>query len=288
MNQDLITNRYEIIREIGKCGKGTVWVAKSKRTGQEVAINIIQLTPFNRDIALQDISAIKSIPSPNCTHYVVSYHDSFYDPTTNQAVIEMEYIRGPNIAQYTQPLRNQGNRVLLIRTTKLLLKAMLIGLKFIHSYNVLHNDIKPSNIVVGSNKVPELVDFGISCFVQEAIRAACTQPYGKMVGNCCNTTSGTSIYLPPESTKNVRYPSSDLWSLAATAYEIMTGTNIWGLNVVNYDPMGLMREVVNRFNSVVLPDKLNSGDPNLDGVVNSFLNYDPAARMSIDQALALL
>ena len=288
MNQDLITNRYEIIREIGKGGQGTVWLARSKRTGQEVAIKIIQLTPANRDMALQEISAIKSISSPNCIPYVVCYHDSFYDSTTNQAVIEMEYIRGPNIAQYTQPLRNQENRDLLILTTKLLLKAMLIGLKFVHSYNILHNDIKPSNIVVGSNKVPVLVDFGISCFVHEAIRAACVLPYGKIVGKCCNTTSGTSIYLPPESTKNVRYPSSDLWSLAATAYEIMTGMNIWGLNVVNYDPMGLMREVVNRFNQGVQPNKLNSGDNNLDMVVNSFLSYDPSNRMGIDQALSLL
>lgn len=288
MNQDLISNRYDIIQRIGQGGQGTVYLATSKQTGQQVAIKIIPLTAANRDMALQEIMALKAISYPNCIPYVVCYHDSFYDPTTNQAVIEMDYIQGPTVSAYTQPLRNQGNRNLLILTSKLLLKATLSGLKFIHAHNIIHNDIKPSNIIVGSNKVPVVVDFGISCMVQQAINAACTQPYGKVVGNCCNTNAGTSIYLPPEAIKNVRYPSSDLWSLAATVYEIMTGMNIWGLNISQYDAYGLMKEVINKMNQGVQPNLLNSGDPNLDMVVNSFLSYDPTARMSIDQALAYI
>lgn len=288
MNQDLISNRYDIVRQIGQGGQGTVYLATSKQTGQQVALKIIPVTAANRNMALQEIAALKAISYPNCIPYVVCYHDSFYDPTSNQAVIVMEYIQGPTVSTYTQPLRNQGNRQLLILTSKLLLKAALHGLKFIHSHNILHNDIKPSNIIVGSNKVPVVVDFGISCLVQQAMNAACTQPYGKVVGNCCNTMAGTSIYLPPEATKNVRYPSSDLWSLAATVYEIMTGMNIWGLDVRQYDAYGLMREVVNRINQGVLPNRLNSGDPKLDMVVNNFLSYDPSSRMSIDQALAYL
>ena len=288
MNQDSITNRYQIIKQIGKGGQGTVLLALSKSTGQEVAIKIISLTPSNRDNAIQEISAIKSISNPNCVPYVACYYDSFYDPSTNQVVIEMEYVRGPNIAEYTQSLRNTGNRELLILTTKLLLKAMLIGLKFIHSHNIIHNDVKPNNIVVNSNKVPVLVDFGISCFTQESITPACTQPYGKVVGNCCNSMAGTSIYLPPEAIRGVRYDSSDLWSLGATAYEIMSGLNIWNLDVAMYDPMGLLQAVANKIKTGTQPNKLNSGDTNLDAVVNGFLVYDPSARISINQALMML
>ena len=288
MNQDLISARYDISQRVGQGGQGSVYLARSKQTGQEVALKIFNITPSNRDMVFQEAKALSAVSYPNCNPYIACYHNSFYDPTTNQAVIEMEYVRGPTVSAYTQPLRNQGNRPLLILCSKLLLKAALHGLQYIHSHNILHNDIKPSNIVVGPNKVPVIVDFGISCFVHDAINSACTQQYNKVIGNCCNTMAGTSIYIPPEATKNVRYPSSDLWSLAATVYEIMSGSNIWGLNVGQYNAYSLMKEVVNKINQQVPPNKLSSGDQTLDMVVNSFLNYDPASRMSIDQALSVL
>ena len=165
---------------------------------------------------------------------------------------------------------------------------MLSGLKYIHSKNILHNDVKPSNIVVGGNKVPVLVDLGISCITQQAVNAICTTPYNKVIGDCCNEMSGTSLYIPPEIIREVRYPSSDLWSLGSTVYEIVTGNNIWSLNVGSYSAVGLMAQVINNFNQNILPNKLQSGDYQLDTVVNSFLQYDPSVRMTIDQALAIL
>jgi serine/threonine protein kinase len=288
MNQDYISTRYQLLRQIGKGGQGTVWLARSNRTGKEVAVKIIQLSPANRDSSLQEIATIKAISTPNCMPYVVCCYDSFFEPSTNQAVIEMEYIKGPTILEYTQPLRNSGNRLLLIPTTKLCIKAVLLGLQFIHAHNVLHNDVKPSNIVVNHNKVPVLVDFGISCFTQDAVKAICTQPYNKVIGNCCSTTSGTPTFIPPEDIKGIRYPSSDLWSLGATAYEIMSGMNIWGINIAAYDPMGVLYQVIDRFKAGIQPNKLISGDANLDIVVNNFLSYEPSNRMSINQALSLL
>lgn len=288
MNQDYISSRYQLTKKIGQGGQGSVWLGQSNRSGKEVAIKLIDITPANQKNVFQEILALKSISKPNCNPYVACYYDSFYDPTTNQAVIEMEYIKGPNIAQYTQPLRSSANRPLLIKTTKLFLKATLIGLKFIHSHGVLHNDIKPNNIVVSPAKVPIIVDFGISCFVQNALNSVCTSPYNKIINNCCNSMSGTSIYLPPEVIRDVRYPSSDLWSLGATAYEIMSGMNIWGINVLAYDPYQLVGVVTDKFRTNTLPNKLVSGDSVLDTVVNGFLVYDPSLRLTIDQALTLL
>lgn len=278
MNLDSISNRYQLMQQIGKGGQGTVYLAKSKLTNEEVALKVIQLTPTNQENVIREIGTIKSMSNPHCIPYIVCYHDSFYDQVLNQVVIEMNYVKGPNIAQYTQPLRNSGNRPLLILTTKLFIKAMLIALKFIHSHGILHNDIKPSNIVVGHDKVPVLVDFGIACFTS----------FCNNLENCCITNAGTSIYLPPEVIKKVRYPGSDLWSLGATAYEIMSGMNIWNLNVMSYDPMGLLREVINLFKNNIQPNKLMSGDKILDDVINGFLLYNPSDRMSIDQALILL
>ena len=289
MQQDLITNRYyNNLVQIGQGGQGKVWRGISKRTNQEVAIKTINLTSTNRTMAMQEIMALTAISYPNCIPYVVCFHDSFYDSTTNQVVIEMDYISGPTVSEYTQPLRNRGDRPLLILSSKILLRAVLTGLKFIHHHNIIHNDIKPANIIVGSNRVPVIVDFGISCFTLDAMRAVCTQPYNKVIDDCCVINVGTSIYLPPEVMQQIRYPSSDLWSLGATVYEIMTGMNIWGLEHMRDDPYGLLRQVMNNFKYGIKPNILNSGDTNLDMIVNNFLSYDPSTRMSIDQALIYL
>ena len=288
MQQDSVDNRYTIIKNIGQGSYGTVKLAISKKTGSQIAIKIIPLTEQNKTNVIQEILSLKKVSAPNCNVYVVCYYDSFVDPYTGSVVVEMEYIEGPNIMIYTHPARISGDLTLLYDTAKKFLIAMLNALKYIHSKNIIHNDVKPGNIVVGKNKVPVLVDLGISCIAQEAVNSICTTPYNKVIGDCCKEMSGTSLYIPPETMYKVRYPQSDLWSLGSTAYEIITGNNIWSLDVTQFSPISLMGQVINRFNSGTLPNVLNTGDYQLDAVVNGFLKYDPSLRMSIDQALSIL
>jgi len=273
MNNDSLTNRYEIIREIGKGGFGTVYLAISRRTGNYVAIKTINVNQQNRPYVIKEIKALIDVSLPNCSPYVSCYIDSFYDPSRNQAVIEMEYIDGPTILRYVSPLRSQGNTEMLILTGKMLLLAMLLGLQYVHSKGMLHNDVKPDNIIVSSNNIPVLVDFGLSCFLNN-------QGY-------CPEKGGTSIYIPPEAVTGERYPASDLWSLGATVYSVITGNNIWSLNT-NQPPLNLARQVNNKIKNHVLPNQLNTGDVALDSVVNSFLSYNINDRMTIYEALKTL
>ncbi len=289
MNQDSIASRYDIVQQIGKGGQGTVYLANTKSNpSYVVAVKIIPITTATKNLVAQELSAIKAVVGQYCVPYIVCYHDSFFDYATNQAVIEMDYIQGPTVMQYTHPLRETGNIPLLIQSCRALTRAMLQALSFVHERGILHNDIKPSNIVINPQRVPILVDFGISCFVQEAVNQLCTAPYNKTISNCCNTQAGTSLYLPPEAIKNVRYPQSDLWSLGSTIYSVMTGSNIWNINLVGTSPVNIMQEVVNNFTQIRPPARLASGDQNLDLVINSFLTYDPASRMSIPRALSYL
>ena len=288
MQQDSVDNRYTVIKNIGQGSYGTVKLAISKKNGSQVAIKIIPLTEQNKNNVIQEILSLKKLSIPNCNFYVSCYYDSFIDPYTNSVVIEMEYIEGPNIMTYTHPARLSSDLTLLYSAAKKFLIAMLNALKYIHSKNIIHNDVKPGNIVVGKNKGPVLVDLGISCITQEAVNSICTTPYNKVIGDCCKEMSGTSLYIPHETIYEVRYPQSDLWSLGSTAYEIITGNNIWSLDVTQFSSINLMAQVINRFNSGVLPNVLNTGDYQLDAVVNGFLKYDPSLRMGIDQALTIL
>lgn len=293
MKQGVLANLYQIDKQIGKGGQGTVYLGRSllDPTNRALAIKIIPLNPQTQTLALQEIAAIKTVSNPNCIPYVACAVDTFYDPTTNNAVIVMEYVNGPTIAEYVYPLRanpTPANVNLLTIINKQLLRIMLVALRFIHNNNMLHNDIKPANIVVSQDKIPVLVDFGISCYVNQAVNQVCSLPYGKIIGNCCNTNAGTSIFMPPEVLKNVRYPSSDSWSLGAMIYTLITGVNVWGINVRDYTVESLMQEVVNKLQNGTIPNQLNSNDAALNTVVNSFLLLDPSQRMSLDEAYQIL
>ena len=261
MNQ----SNYEIIKKIGSGSYGSVYLAYDIQNNRNVAIKTISLANTN----INEINNLYKLSIPNCNPYVVCFYFSFI--TDNKINIVTDYIDGPDVMVYTEPLRSFNNTALLIKTGKILLYTMLSALQYIHSKQIIHNDIKPSNIVVGSNRVPVLVDFGISCDI-----------------NKCNENGGTSLYLSPEVLHGIRTYKSDLWSLAATIYGVVTGNNIWSLNIYQYDARSLMNEVINLMSNKILPNRLSTGDEKLDYIVNNFLQYDPSLRLSINQALALL
>lgn len=90
------------------------------------------------------------------------------------------------------------------------------GLSYLHSINpqIIHHDIKPANILIDANNNYCITDFGIS------IKSGVDDE-----SNLDNESSGTIIYMPPERFKESYIPdsSSDIWSLGATVFELLTG-----------------------------------------------------------------
>lgn len=140
-----------------------------------------------------------------------------------------------------------------------------IGLSYLHSIKpqIIHQDIKPANILIDSNKNYCITDFGISV------------KSGGVEDNQYreNESSGTTIYMPPERFKDGYKPdaSSDIWSFGATIYEILTGDVPFG----NY---GGAAQLEGR---QIPPIKKNISK-RIKNIVYACLNADPQKRPSAE------
>ena len=88
--------------------------------------------------------------------------------------------------------------------------------------HVLHNDIKPHNIVIDKRRFPKLIDFGISCDTRGKNSTVCSHNGTRV--DCCPGIYGTPQYGSPEMIMdNIKYPQSDIWSLGISFYNLATG-----------------------------------------------------------------
>lgn len=287
MNHELITERYTIIKELGRGGYGIVYLGQNKADGQLVALKTISVTPKSLPRITGEISALQGLADP-CQVHIACYYGSFYDPEQQVVVIEMQYVDGPDVAVYTDPLRIRGNNNLLILTCKLLLIYMIQALMKIHETGLLHNDVKPDNIVVSSDRIPVLVDFGVACHTLSETDRVCTETFQEVIGKCCQERVVTAFYLPPEAITGVRYTGSDYWSLGASIFNLLTGKVVWNIDFVGKNAIQLYESVIDYIKSGGQPLNISSRDKALDTVVNNFLNYDITKRMTGQQALDIL
>ena len=131
--------------------------------------------------------------------------------------IEMEYIEGYDLKQLHQK-HIEKNRLIPIPITTFIIYKTLKALEFAHRF-LVHRDISPDNILVNTEGVPKLTDFGIACIKGER-----------------ETFAGKLAYSSPEQLMNLKaaiegrktlplQPSMDIYSLGIVFYELLTGVN---------------------------------------------------------------
>jgi serine/threonine protein kinase len=120
----------------------------------------------------------------------------------------MHYIKGMKLDEY---VKKQGGRLQESEAIRIL-NALGETLTEVHRYKVLHRDIKPGNIIIGTDGQPYLIDFGISRINTDEMMVT-------------HTTIHTRYYAPPEQSaaKAKMGTYSDIYSLGATAYFMVTG-----------------------------------------------------------------
>jgi serine/threonine protein kinase/formylglycine-generating enzyme required for sulfatase activity len=207
-----LSERYEVLEEIGRGGFARVWKARDKKLGRIVAVKRLiepAVKDANWEMTVQrfrrEAQAIAGLNHRN----IVGVYDVGADDEGDYLV--MELVEGLSLRGY---LKQKGK--LEAEEAIGLIKGVGQGLGYAHKKNLVHRDIKPANVLLlkeGSELVPKIVDFGLARMGSDSELSM--SGYGM----------GTPWYMPPEQRRNAKgvNHTADIYALGKTFYELLTG-----------------------------------------------------------------
>lgn len=201
-----VTN-YKILEKIGEGGMGSVYLGIHEKLERKVAIKVLNPElSGNTEIRERFINEAKTLSKLNHTNIVTLF--DFAD-VNNTLFLIMEFIEGNPLDHV---ITNIVGPIPVIRCDSIL-KQILSGFSYAHTKGIIHRDIKPSNIILQSDDVPKILDFGIAKIIEGDKRLTKT-----------GTRMGSVAYMSPEQVlgKDVDL-RSDLYSLGVTFFEMLTG-----------------------------------------------------------------
>jgi len=202
MQEDLIAQRYKPLFPRARGGFSDVIIAWDSKLARRVAIKKINTGTSLPTASLEEAQTAALLSSPN----IVSVYD--FEEGEPETLIIMENVDGPSLSE----LMKSSTELLDIDVATTILEGIVSALEYAHENQVLHLDIKPSNILIDQAGRIKVSDFGLA-------RLAGTSGFGEVQG-------GTIGYMPPEQlTGDLVDIRSDIWALAALSYQLLTGVN---------------------------------------------------------------
>jgi WD40 repeat protein/tRNA A-37 threonylcarbamoyl transferase component Bud32 len=203
--------RYHILEQLGEGGMATVYKAYDTHLETDVAVKVIRtdtLAPSVLDRALKrferEAKALARLTHAN----IVKVSD--YGKYQNRTYLVMPFLPGGNLKQ----LLHDRGRLPWPEAVRLVL-PLTRALEYAHSQNVIHRDVKPSNILITASGDPMLTDFGVAKVIEQEATLDLTGTAAAV---------GTPEYMAPEQTtsKSVDH-RVDIYALGIVFYEIVTG-----------------------------------------------------------------
>jgi serine/threonine protein kinase len=206
-----LKNRYRPIKSLGSGGFGKTYLAEDidKLNTQCVIKQFApQITGTNafqkaKELFLQEAQQLEELGEHSQIPTLLAYFEE-----NSRLYLVQQFIDGENLLQ---ELENQG--IFSESKIRALLQDLLTTLKVVHYYKIIHRDIKPENIMRRrSDGKLILIDFGASKQLQGTVKTG--------------TSIGTFGYAPLEQMQDGKvYPASDLYSLGATCFHLLTGVH---------------------------------------------------------------
>ena len=210
---------YELLEQLGRGGMGLVYRARQTSLNRTVALKMVLDSQMNSPLALRrfeiEAEAAARLEHPN----IVSIFE--IGSVEGQPFISMRFIEGESLAQklargeFGPPLeaRTKTEWTRVQERVARLMATVARAIHYAHQHGVIHRDIKPGNILIDAEGQPHLSDFGLAMLTDAAHRVSQT---GALIG--------TLSYLAPEqATGTTASAATDIYSLGAVLYELLTG-----------------------------------------------------------------
>lgn len=245
----LFDNRYLLTQRMGNGATAEVWKAlDTKVDNMTIALKI-----YNNQGKSMDTTGIADFKKELSLVYSLQHTNllkpSAFDDCQGVPYLVMPYCENGSSSSMVGQMNNDD--VLHF------LHDVASGLEFLHDRNIVHQDIKPDNILVDDNVDFLITDFGISTDLENEKDG----PLG-----------GTRAYMAPERFEGVLSSETDIWSLGATAIEMVTGNPPYG------EQGGLGQVASNE--EISLPSHIS---PETTKLIKSMLHTNPLKRPSAYQ-----
>ncbi|MCX5603950.1 serine/threonine protein kinase [Streptomyces phaeochromogenes] len=260
----LIAGRYRLLGKLGHGGMGTVWRAKDETVDREVAVKeprVPDHLPERERANVSERMRREARAAARLDHpAVVNVHDVAV--VDGQPWIVMELVRGRSLGDALQ----EGT--IGAREAARIGLEVLGALESAHAAGILHRDVKPDNVMLGTGDRVVLTDFGIAQIEGET--------------NLTDTGGfvGSPEFIAPERVLGQRPgPASDLWSLGVVLYAATEGVSPFRRT----NTPATLQSVLN-----ATPAAPNAATGPLADAINGLLDKDPARRPDAARVRALL
>ncbi|MHB2017291.1 MAG: protein kinase domain-containing protein [Candidatus Xenobia bacterium] len=262
----------EMLKVIGRGASGHVYLARDAE-GSLRAVKVFRADgislPDPRRFE-QEFRVLQAFTHPN----IVGVFES--GTVSEVPYFSMEYVDGGHLREFyeirgggmgPQWVNDAALRPLLADVTT----GILCGLGCIHGQRIVHRDMKPENILIGSGGVPKIMDFGLARCLESSLRIT-----------TASTVMGTVAYMSPEQVASAEVdPRSDLYSLGVILYEWLHGDIPY-----NGRDIGTLVTQILTANPPALATVQPSVPPSLSQFVAHLMQKDPNRRpATVEQAL---
>lgn len=253
---------YTVEKLLGKGGMGTVYKCLDKPLNRHVAIKVLSIEDeTQRQRFFQEAQALARLSHPNITQiYTAGEEDGM-------PYFVMEYVNGPSTAQ----LISKRKRLSVPKALEIAIQVCE-GLKKALQSGVVHRDIKPANILIDSEGVAKITDFGMAKLLTEDQHLTRT-----------SMVLGTPLFMSPEQGRGEKVDfRTDIYALGVMLYRFIIGR----LPFKSDDALTLIMKHINDPVSFPPPTSSFSVPPAIAGVIRKMMAKNPDDRfMSYDQLI---
>jgi len=208
----IVGTKYAFVKELGRGGMGTVYLAEDRELDRLVAIKVLntpQATEDLRERMIREAQIIARLEHPG----IVPVHDAgtLHD---GRIFYAMKYVRGSRLDEYAAAGASLNDRLRKFQ-------SVCDAVAFAHAHGVIHRDLKPQNIMIGPYGEVLVMDWGVAKIRDDPRQSA-------VYNTSDGTVIGTRDYMSPEQARGeVEIDErADIYSLGVVLNFLLTGQKI--------------------------------------------------------------